>query len=301
VACWVEETFHRDWRVALKASRILYAATTEHQHLVIFENDTWGTVLMLDGVVQLTTADEFIYHEMMAHVPLMSLKRPQRVLVIGGGDGGVLREVLKHPSVERATLCEIDRAVIDLALKHYPGVSGGAFEDTRTEIVIADGVKYLAQTRHDYDAIIVDSSEPIGPSARLHEREFFAKCKRALKDGGILVSQTGLPFLFPQHLARTVRYLGRLFTAVRPYLCTQPSYFGGPFAICAASDDAGLLDVSLATLDRRMKARGIVTRAYTPAAHRAAFALPAYAGSVVAGSPAQGRRTSHRSQRFRRR
>jgi len=113
---WIEETFHPHWRVRLEATRVLHEVKTEHQHLVIFENPTWGTVLMLDGVCQLTTSDEFVYHEMMAHVPLMALNKPKRVLVIGGGDGGVLREVLKHPSVEKATLCEIDRTVIDTAL-----------------------------------------------------------------------------------------------------------------------------------------------------------------------------------------
>ena len=122
---WVEETFHPHWRVRLEADKVLHEVKTAHQHLVIFENATWGTVLMLDGVCQLTTSDEFIYHEMMAHVPLMALDAPTRVLVVGGGDGGVLREVLKHPRVEKATLCEIDRAVIDLSLKHYPQIAGG--------------------------------------------------------------------------------------------------------------------------------------------------------------------------------
>ena len=115
---WIEETFHPHWRVRLEASRVLHEVKTEHQHLVIFENETWGTVLMLDGVCQLTTSDEYVYHEMMAHVPLMALERPKRVLIIGGGDGGVLREVLKHASVVRATLCEIDRTVIDTARQH---------------------------------------------------------------------------------------------------------------------------------------------------------------------------------------
>ena len=161
---WVEETFHPHWRVRLEATRVLHEVKTEHQHLVIFENPTWGTVLMLDGVCQLTTSDEFVYHEMMAHVPLMALDKPRRVLVVGGGDGGVLREVLKHPSVEKATLCEIDRAVIDLALQHYPEIAGKVFEDKRADVVIADGLKYVAETDESFDAIIVDSSEPIGPA-----------------------------------------------------------------------------------------------------------------------------------------
>ena len=120
---------------------MLHEVKTEHQHLVIFENPTWGTVLMLDGVCQLTTSDEFVYHEMMAHVPLMALARPRRVLVIGGGDGGVLREVFKHPSVAKATLCEIDRAVIDLSLKHYPEIADGCLDDERADVVIADGLQ----------------------------------------------------------------------------------------------------------------------------------------------------------------
>jgi len=278
---WIEETFHPHWRVRLAAARVLHEVKTDHQHLVIFQNETWGTVLMLDGVCQLTTSDEFIYHEMMAHVPLMALERPRRVLVVGGGDGGVLREVLKHPSVEKATLCEIDRAVIDLSLKHYPEIAGGSFNDRRADIVVADGLKYVAGSKERFDAIIVDSSEPIGPSAVLHTRAFFADCKRALKPGGILVTQNGLPFLFPEHLKATSGIFASLFKATSPYLCTQPCYFGGPFALNWASDDNVLLEVPVMALRRRMAKRGIRTRYYTPEVHQAAFALPAYVADAV--------------------
>jgi spermidine synthase len=281
VTRWIEETFHPHWRVRLAADKVLHEVKTEHQHLVIFTNATWGTVLMLDGVCQLTTRDEFIYHEMMAHVPLMALERPRRVLVVGGGDGGVLREVLKHPSVEKATLCEIDRAVIDLSLKHYPEIANGAFDDSRAEVVIADGLEFVAQRKERFDAIIVDSSEPIGPSAVLHTRAFFADCKRALKPVGVLVTQNGLPFLFPEHLAETSAIFASLFKATSPYLCTQPCYFGGPFALNWASDDKALLAVPEATLARRLAKRGIATRYYTPAVHRAAFALPEYVRATM--------------------
>jgi spermidine synthase len=281
MARWIEETFHPHWRVRLAADEVLHEVKTGHQHLVIFTNATWGTVLMLDGVCQLSTRDEFIYHEMMAHVPLMALERPRRVLVVGGGDGGVLREVLKHPSVEKATLCEIDRAVIDLSLKHYPEIVGGAFDDRRAEVVIADGLKYVAETEARFDVIIVDSSEPIGPSAVLHTREFFTDCRRALKAGGVLVTQNGLPFLFPEHLAQTSGIFASLFKATSPFLCTQPCYFGGPFALNWASDDADLLEVPEPTLARRMGRRAIATRYYTPAVHRAAFALPEYVQAAI--------------------
>jgi spermidine synthase len=287
---WIEETFHPHWRVRLKADKVLHEVKTEHQHLVIFDNETWGRVLMLDGVCQLTTSDEFVYHEMMAHVPLMALSKPRRVLVIGGGDGGVLREVLKHPTVEKATLCEIDRSVVDLSLQFYPEIAGGSLEDPRADLVIADGLKYVAGTRERFDAIIVDSSEPIGPSAVLHTPEFFADCKRALKEGGVLVTQNGLPFLFPDHLAGTTRAFARLFKAVAPYLCTQPCYFGGPFALNWASDDGDLLDISTKKLQRRQEKRGIETRYWTPSVHGAAFALPRYVEQVVLGAIAEASR-----------
>ncbi len=293
---WVEETFHPHWRVRLEAARVLHEVKTEHQHLVIFENPTWGTVLMLDGVCQLTTCDEFVYHEMMAHVPLMALARPRRVLVVGGGDGGVLREVLKHPSVEKATLCEIDRAVIDLSLKHYPEIAGGALGDARAEVVIADGLKYVAETRTRFDAIIVDSSEPIGPSAVLHTREFFADCKRALRAGGILVTQNGLPFLFPDHLHATTAVFASLFKRAAPYLCTQPCYFGGPFALNLATDDVNVLELDAKGLETRRRKRRIDGLKYwTADVHVGSFALPAYAQKVadaaIAEANAMGERT----------
>jgi spermidine synthase len=283
---WIEETFHPHWRVRLEASRVLHEIETEHQHLVIFENPTWGTVLVLDGVIQLTTLDEFIYHEMMAHVPLMALARPRRVLVVGGGDGGVLREVLKHPSVERATLCEIDRSVIDFSRKFYPQIADGCFEDSRAEVVIADGRTFVAETEDRFDAIVVDSSEPIGPSAVLHTREFFTDCKRALRESGILVTQNGLPFLCGDHLAATTTIFARLFKGVAPYLCTQPCYFGGPFALNCGSDDTELPEISRKNLARRQEKRGIATRYWSPAVHAAAFALPAYVQAIVDGAVA---------------
>jgi spermidine synthase len=278
---WIEETFHPHWRVRLAADKVLHEVRTAHQDLVIFENATWGTVLMLDGVCQLTTSDEFVYHEMMAHVPLMALAKPRRVLVVGGGDGGVLREVLKHPSIEQATLCEIDRSVVDLSLAHYPGIAAGAFDDPRTDLVIADGLKYVAGIRQRFDAIIVDSSEPIGPSKVLHTPAFFADCRRALRRGGILVTQNGLPFLFPDHLAATTGALAALFERVAPYMCTQPCYFGGPFALNWASDEPAHLEVGARKLARRQEKRAIRTRYWTPAVHAAAFALPAYAEAVA--------------------
>jgi spermidine synthase len=207
----------------------------------------------------------------------------------------VLRECLKHPSVAKATLCEIDRTVIDTAQKYFPEIGNGAFDNPRTEIVIADGLKYVAETAERFDAIIVDSSEPIGPSAVLHTREFFADCRRALDDDGVLVTQNGLPFLFPDHLRATTSIFASLFRRVAPFFCTQPCYFGGPFALNFATDDKDYLKLDAKDLTKRQRKRDIRNLKYwTPEVHVAAFALPAYAETVVEAAIAEGEAEAER-------
>jgi len=287
---WIAETFYDDWQPSMRVDEVLHEVKTEHQHLVIFTNKTWGTVLILDGIFQLTTRDEFIYHEMMAHVPLMAMERPKKVLIIGGGDGGILREVLKHPSVKQATLVEIDQEVIDTSVKYFPGVGAKAFKDPRTNVVITDGLEYVAKCTDRFDVVIVDSSEPVGPSAVLHTKRFFANCQKLLNPGGVFITQNGVPFHHPEHLAKTTQHLAALHKHVRPYVCTQPCYFGGEFALNWASDDAGPLSVDQAALARRAKSRKIETRYWTPALHRGAFALPHFMQDVVDKATAKGRK-----------
>jgi spermidine synthase len=287
---WHEETFHPDWRVRFRADEVLHEVKTDHQHMVIFENAFWGRCLLLDGVFQLTTKDEFIYHEMMAHVPLMSLDKPKKVVVIGGGDGGVLREVLKHPSIEEAILCEIDREVIDTSLKYYPEISAGAFDDPRTRLQIGDGFAFIRDTDEKFDAIIVDSSEPIGPSAILHSPEFFTACKNALTPGGVVMAQNGLPFTSPDHLHRVTKTLAGLFKSAAPCLAVQPCYFGGSISMNFATDGANATDVSLASLRARAGRRKIETKYWTPALHHGAFALPGYIQTIVDDALKQAKR-----------
>lgn len=287
---WIAETFYNDWQPSMRADKVLHEVKTEHQHLVIFENKTWGRVLILDGIFQLTTLDEFIYHEMMAHVPLMAMERPKSVLIIGGGDGGILREVLKHPSVRTATLVEIDQEVIDTSVKYFPKIGAKAFKDPRTNVVITDGIEYVAKTEERFDAVIVDSSEPVGPSAVLHTKRFFSNCQKLLNPGGVFITQNGVPFHHPEHLAKTTQYLAALHKHVSPYICTQPCYFGGDFALNWASDDPGHLAVSEAALARRAKSRKIETRYWTPAVHKGAFALPQFMQDVVDKAVAKARK-----------
>lgn len=292
-AVWYEETFHPDWRVRFRADKVLHEVETEHQHLVIFENAFWGRCLLLDGVFQLTTRDEFVYHEMMAHIPLMSHERPKRALVIGGGDGGVLREVLKHPSIEEATLCEIDRDVIDTSLKYYPQISAGAFKDPRTTLQIGDGFKFVQEAGENgqtFDAIIVDSSEPIGPSAVLHSAEFFKACRGALSDGGVLIAQNGLPFTDPGNVANVTTALTRLFKWSSPCLATHPCYFGGSIALNTATQGTPPPEVPVTTLKGRASRRKIETKYWTPQLHQSAFVMPGYVAAIVETARAKAKR-----------
>ena len=279
---WVEETLHGGFRVRLKADKVLFDSETEHQQLIIFENEDFGRVMMLDGVVQLSTRDEFVYHEMMAHVPLFAHSKAKKVLIIGGGDGGVLREVLRHPEVKRATLCEIDRSVIDLCREHFPDVSGGAFEDKRTRVVIADGTKVVHETDDRFDVILVDSTDPIGPGAVLFTKSFYADCRHALAPGGVLVTQNGLPFLQGPELKQSVTFFRDLFDDAFAYVATTPSYFGGSMSYGWATDDKKLRRQKLEKIKRRYKKAGAFhTRYWSPDMQIAAFALPTYIRELV--------------------
>jgi spermidine synthase len=278
---WVEEALHTSLRLRLRADRVLFDSETEQQKLIIFENAEFGRVMMLDGATQLATKDEFTYHEMMAHVPLFAHGHAKKALIVGGGDGGVLREALKHPELKQVTLCEIDGSVIDLCRQYLPEVSAGAYDDPRTKIVIADGAKFLAETEERFDVIMIDSTDPIGPGAVLFTREFYADCRRALKKGGVLVTQNGLPFLQGPQLKRSVAYLRALFADAFAYLATTPSYVGGSLSFGWATDNAKLRRHSKKKIEKRYQKAPFETRYWRPDVHVAAFALPSYVLELV--------------------
>ncbi len=276
MARWVEETLHKHWRARLKADAILHESRSALQHIVILENGGFGRMLLLDGVVQLSSRDEFIYHEMMAHTALLSLEAPERVLIVGGGDGGVLREVLKHPCVRRVDLCEIDRSVMDLGRRFFPDISKGAFDDRRVHVTIADGTRFVAESRRTFDAIICDTTEPVGVAKVLFSAAFFADCRRRLATPGVLVTQNGLPFMDPQHLAQSGRFLRAAFADAACFLCGQPTYFGGPFALAWGATSRQCRKTSRRLLEHRMAERRITARCYNPEVHLGAFMLPTY-------------------------
>jgi spermidine synthase len=279
---WVIETINDPvgFRTALWANGGLRTVPSS-QELGVFENPTFGRVMILDGAYQLTTGDEFIYHEMMTHIPLFAHGAAREVLVIGGGDGGVAREVLRHP-VERLVMVEIDAAVVQLAKELFPQVSAGAFDDPRFELVIADGARFVEDGENRFDVVIVDSPDPEGEGAALFTPAFYAGCRRLLRPGGVMVTQSGMPFLRPDWLAQHARQLRSAFEDVGFFLSTVPSYTGGPMAHGFASDDADLRKTPAETIEARYDALGrFPTRYWTPRLHAASFALPAYVEAAV--------------------
>lgn len=258
-----------------EVSRVLFEEKTEHQHLVIFENARFGRILALDGVIQTTEADESAYHEMLVHVPMFALDNAKDVLIIGGGDGGTLREVLKH-AAGNITMVEINSRVIDLCAEFMPSLSNGAFDDPRANVVIDDGIKFVNETNQKFDAIIVNSTDPIGPGEVLFTKEFYGSCKKCLRPGGVLITQSGVPFFQCDELQRSNERRRPHFADADCYLTVVPSYIGGFMALGWATDDLTLRDVPVEVLQARFGQAGIQTKYYTPAVHAAAFALPAF-------------------------
>jgi len=281
---WIPETLFdpEGIRMSYAVERVIHETQTAHQHLVLFEHRTFGKMLMLDGATQVTTKDEFIYHEMMAHVPIFAHGKVRDVLIIGGGDCGIAEEVLKHKSVKRVTQVEIDASVIAFAKEHFPEFTRPVFADKRFESVIDDGMRFVGETDRRFDVIIVDSTDPQGPGAVLFTREFYARCKRCLNKGGILVTQNGVPFLQSGELTATVRHFRRLFKDAACTVAAIPTYVGGHMAMGYASDDTRLRQTSEKTIAARYKKAGrFSTKYWTPAVHRAAFALPRFIQELV--------------------
>ena len=279
---WFEEDCDPHWRQRMAVSRIVHRQHTGLQEVLVFDNPTLGRVLVLDGVVQTTERDEFIYHEMLTHVPIVAHGAARDVLIIGGGDGGALEEVLKYPGIARVTLVELDRRVVEIATAHLGAIHRGAFEDPRAELLFADGVDFVARSDRRFDVIIVDSTDPTGPGEALFTEAFYADCRARLRQGGILVGQSGNPFCEPERFHAGQERLGRVFADASFMLTAVPTYLSGPFAIAWASDDPAKRRLSVAELARRDQPAGL--RCYSAAVHVAAFAHPPW----LANRPSPG-------------
>ncbi len=276
---WVNETLYAEWGQRFLVKRELARVQSAFQDIMVFESHLHGRVMLLDGVVQITEADEFVYQEMLTHVPLLAHGDAKRVLIIGAGDGGVLRRVLMHSNVERAVMVEIDGEVIRLAKEHMPNIAGDAWTNPRAEVIVGDGIDHV-RTAPDasFDAIIVDSTDPIGVGEVLFTDEFYMNAARVLSAGGLIVNQCGVPFMQADELRDTSLRRRKFFGHVGAYVAAVPTYVGGFMTLGFAAKQAGLDQVPVETIRARAAAAGITGRYWTPEVHHAAFQLPPYIG-----------------------
>ena len=244
---WFSEISDEMWpgqAMSLKMTEVLFKGKSDFQDVMVFQSQTYGKVLILDGVIQCTERDEFSYQEMIAHLPLCSIHdAPKKVLVVGGGDGGVLREIVRHPTVERLDIAEIDGMVIDVSKKFFPGMSCG-FDDPRVNVNVCDGIKFVGDAEEgSYDAIIVDSSDPVGPASVLFEKPFFEKIYRALKPGGVLCTQGECIWLHAELIKDVLEMCKGIFVggSVQYGYCSIPTYPSGQigFVMCSKPDADG--------------------------------------------------------------
>ena len=275
ISGWVGEPDYDGHRLQLAVEEVLYEGRTAFQDVAIVRTESFGRMLILDGVFQTTERDEFIYHEMLVHVPLVAHSEAADVLIIGGGDGGALREVLKHP-VARVKMVEIDREVVELCRQYLPSLSAGGFDDPRVTLEFADGVQFAADGNEIFDVIIVDSTDPYpeGPGTALFTSAFYASCNHRLRRPGVLVAQHGIPFMHLPAVAGSIARLADVFADASTYIACIPTYSGGYMAFGWGANDPGLRRRSNADLSATFEQHAIDTRFYSPEFHRAAFTLP---------------------------
>jgi spermidine synthase len=282
-AGWIPETlFDRlGFRMIYEPGRMLHEINTLHQHLQLFEHKFFGKVLVLDGAVQITSLDEFIYQEMMSHVPLFAHGQPENVLIVGGGDCGIAAQVLKHRSVKRLVQVEIDASVVEFSKEFFPEFTGVAFNDDRFESVIDDGARYVAEADTEFDVIIVDSTDPQGPGKVLFSHDFYEACRRCMSHNSVLVTQNGVPFLQREELVSSVGSFRKIFKHSGCYIAAVPTYVGGHMAMGWASN-IKLPDITPdVLLCRYVEAEKFDTKYWTPQVQHAAFALPRFIRDLI--------------------
>jgi spermidine synthase len=255
--------------LAIKVDRVLFHERTQYQDLHVLQCGPLGRVLLLDGIIQTTEFDEPGYHEMLVHVPLLTHPAPSRVLIIGGGDGGTLREVLKHPTVQRVDMCEIDGGVVEAAKRFFPGLATG-FSDPRLNLTIGDGVAFVRETAQPYDAILIDSSDPDGPAEGLFGQAFYQSVKKALAPGGVAAALAESYYLYQDLIRDTFAVLEGIFPYACYYTAQVPTYNSGLIGFALMTTSAYPLSPPDPMRVRELEP----LRYYTEAAHRAAFALP---------------------------
>lgn len=263
----------RGFCCGLEIKKILYRKKSKFQKIQILESKTWGRVLTLDEAIQTTERDEFIYHEMISHVPLFLHPHPEKVLIIGGGDGGVLEEVLKH-KIKKAILVEIDGDVIKTSKKYLEKIHCNSFYDKRAEVIVGDGIDLVTKYRNAFDVIIIDSTDPIGAAKGLFTDKFYGDAVAALRSNGFLVTQSGAVFVQWEEFSRTVKKMKKFFKYVSPYLTVVPTYPSSFWSFIIVSKNFDFRKIHFETIEKKYKKIKSEFKFYNPEVHRASFAIP---------------------------
>ncbi|MFD0621164.1 polyamine aminopropyltransferase [Paenibacillus sp. GCM10027629] len=266
---WYTEKQTESFGITAKVKETFVTEKTDFQDLAMIDTEEFGRMLVLDGMVMTTIKDEFVYHEMVAHPALYTHPNPKHVLVVGGGDGGVIREVLKHPQVEKAVLVEIDGKVIEYSKKYLPEIAG-ELDNPRVEVIVGDGFMHIHEAKDKYDVVMVDSTEPVGPAAPLFERGFYQGIFEALKEDGIFVAQTDNPWFKADLIQKVNKDVKEIFPIVRVFAANVPTYPSGLWTFTMGSKKYDPLEVDETQIPE------IDTKYYSPRLHKAAFALPKF-------------------------
>lgn len=271
---WIKEEQIADAAMTYKIKETLVRKQTEFQDLAILDTYAFGRMLVLDGIIQTTIKDEFVYHEMITHIPLFTHPNPKKVLVIGGGDGGAIREILKHPSVEKAVLCEIDKCVIEECKTYLPEISCD-LDNPRCQVFVGDGIKYVHEHKNEFDVIIVDSTDPFGAAEGLFGGSFYREIYECLTDDGIFIAQTETPFYLPEVVKKVFSDAKEVFPITKLFMAAIPTYPGGYWSFTIGSkkyDPENPISSNIFDLN---------TKYYNAKLHKACFSLPNYIKSLV--------------------
>jgi len=269
MSIWFTEELHPYYRKGLRVKRVLADEHTQYQHLQFVETEFFGNAMILDGIIQLTERDNMGYHEMIVHVPMLAVGVPKRVLIVGGGDGGSLQQVLRYPSVEEAVVCELDQRVVDLSREHFAASFGDPWVDPRIKLLVRDAFGYLEENPGQFDVIISDTTDPIGMAERLFSDEFYKLMVRALVSGGAAATQCEQPFFDTDLIKQIYKSAKELAKNPAYYYANIPTYPGGGIGFMYVSDtpwEYGL----------KTPYPPGVNQYINPDIHRAAFALPEF-------------------------
>jgi len=277
-----DEYYNGTTGLTVGVTRVLFSEKSPYQMVEVYETDTWGNLMTIDGMVMLSEKDEFVYHEMMTHVGLFAHPDPRRVLIIGGGDGGSAREVLRHPGVQLVDMVEIDEAVVRASKLFLPEV--GDFDNPKLNVLYEDGIAFVKNVTEPYDVIIIDGSDPVGPAEGLFKKDFYDACYNALTDNGVLTAQTESPWVPSYHesISGLFTILDEVFTVSQMYLAYIPLYPTGMWSMAYASKGIDPLSKEVITrVEQGLPTLNAKMKYYNKEVHQGAFAIPNFVKKLL--------------------